>query len=161
MAKYLWFFMLLACAPAQAGTTLPSDELLAKAKQAYEHQGPAVALPLFEKVLTTYHAANDRHGEAMLLGYIAICHRGLGNLNQALELGKRALAMKEELGDRLEAGKTHNQLGLIYWDMADYPSAMEHLEQAIDIGRSLGDVELEGSAVNNLGLVLDERGEYQ
>ena len=161
MAKYLWFFLLIACTPMQAGTTLQSDDLLAKAKQAYDHQGPAVALPLFERVLKTYRSANDRHGEAMLLGYVAICQRGLGNLNQALELAKTALAIKEELGDRLEAGKTHNQLGLIYWDMAEYPSAMEHLEQAIDLGHSLGDAELEGAAINNLGLVLDERGEYQ
>jgi CHAT domain-containing protein/Tfp pilus assembly protein PilF len=69
--------------------------------------------------------------------------------------------MKEALGDRAEIGKTHNQLGLIYWDMADYPSAVKQLEQAIDIGGSLHDAQLEGSALNNLGLVFDERGEYQ
>ena len=161
MAKYLWFLMLLTSAPVAAGAPVSSDEMFARAKQVYEQQGPTIALPLFEKVLTTYRAANDRHGEAVTLGYIANCERRLGNLNQALGLAKRALAMKEELGDRLEAGKTHNQLGLIYWDKADYPSAMEQLEQAIDIGRSVDDVELEGSAVNNLGLVLDERGDYQ
>lgn len=162
MAKYLrLFYLLLVCAPVWAGADRLSDELFVKAKQTYEQRGPTAALPLFEKALTTYRAAKDPHGEAVILGYLANCNRRLGNLNRALELAQRALAMKENLGDRLEAGKTHNQLGLIYWDMADYPSAKTHLERAIDIGASLGDMDLEGAALNNLGLVLDERGEYK
>jgi hypothetical protein len=35
--------------------------------------------------------------------------------------------MKEQLGDRSEIGKTHNQLGLIQWELADYPSAIKDL----------------------------------
>jgi CHAT domain-containing protein/Tfp pilus assembly protein PilF len=162
MLKHLCLLLLLAPgAVAQTAAPGPPDDLLAKAKLAYIQDGPAAALPQFEKALTIYRAANDQRNEAVALGYIANCHRRLGNLNQALEMAQNALAMKEKLGDRGEVGKTHNQLGLIYWDLADYPAAIKELEQAIEIGRSLGDAQLEGSAVNNLGLVFDERGDYQ
>ena len=163
MTQYLWPILLFACAAASqtAAPANPADELLAKARQLYIQEGPATALPQFEKALEMYRTANDGHAAAVTLGYIANCQRRLGNLKQALDLAQQALAMKEALGDRGETGKTHNQLGLIYWDMADYPSAIKQLEQAIDIGSSLHDTQLEGSALNNLGLVFNERGEYQ
>lgn len=162
MKRYVWALLLVARgAAAQTEAPFRADDLLAKAKQAYTQEGPAAALPQFEQALTTYQTANDQRNEAVTLGYLANCHRRLGNLNQALDLARRALAMKERLGDRGEIGKTHNQLGLIYWDLADYPSAIKELEEAIGTGKSLRDAQLEGSALNNLGLVFDERGDYQ
>jgi CHAT domain-containing protein/Tfp pilus assembly protein PilF len=107
-----------------------------------------------------YRSLNDKGNEAVVLGYLANCQRRLGNLTQAADLAQNALTMKETLGDRDEIGKTHNQLGLIYWDLADYPTAIKHLQQAIAIGKDLGDGQLEGSAHNNLGLVFDEQGDY-
>src|SRR6202158_2357772 len=143
-------------------TAWPQDapsahERLAKAKQMYTQEGPKAALPEFEEALKMFKANKDRHGEAVVLGYIANCQRKLENLDKALELAQRALQMKEELGDRDEIGKTHNQLGLIYWERADYPGAIQHLQHAIEIASALNDKELEGSARNNLGLVFDER----
>jgi CHAT domain-containing protein/Tfp pilus assembly protein PilF len=162
MMRYAWLLLLLArVAASQTEAPARPDDLLAAAKQAYAQQGPAAALPKFEKVLTLYRSGKDQRSEAITLGYIANCHRRLGNLKQALDLAQKALAMKENLGDRNEVGTTHNQLGLIYWDLADYPSAIKELQQAIEIGESLGDAQLEGSALNNLGLVFDERGDYQ
>ncbi len=108
-----------------------------------------------------FQADKDRHAEAIVLGYIANCQRKLENLDKALEFAQQALHMKDELGDRDEIGKTHNQLGLIYWERADYPAATEHLQQAIEIASAVEDKELEGSARNNLGLVFDEHGDYK
>lgn len=160
--RYLWPILFACAAVSQTSTPgNPADELLAKARQLYTQEGPATALPQFEKALEMYRTANDRHATAVTLGYIANCQRRLGNLKQALEIAQQALAMKEKLGDRGEIGKTRNQMGLIYWEMADYPSAIQQLQQAIDIGNSLHDAQLEGSALNNLGLVFDERGDYQ
>src|SRR5215510_2402273 len=131
MSKYACLVMLLArIAAAQTGPGVRPDDLLAAAKQAYTQDGPAAALPQFEKALAMYRSSDDQRSEAITLGYIANCHRKLGNLRQALDVGQKALAMKERLGDRGE------------------------------IGKSLGDAQLEGSALNNLGLVSHERGDY-
>src|SRR5205814_9356560 len=95
------------------------------------------------------------------LGYSANCYRKLEELDKALGFANQALLIKQELGDRGEIGNTQNQLGLIYWEKADYPAAVQHLEDSIEIASAVGDRELEGSARNNLGLVFDERGDYK
>jgi len=162
MLKYaLPWVLLVSIAGAQnpAPTATP-DVLVAKAKQTYAQQGPAAALPEFERAFELYRAAEDRRGEAVALGYIANCQRRLGNLTKALDLAQQALRMKEALGDRVEIGKTYNQLGLIHWELADYPAATKEFQEAIAIGRAAANPELEGSALNNLGLVFDEVGEY-
>ena len=136
------------------------QELLTEGKRLYTTEGPNPALPKFEDVLKTAHLSSDRHYEAIALGYIANCYRRLGDLDKALDFANRALRMKEDLGDLGEVGTTHNQLGLIYWERADYPTAIEHLQSAIEIAGKVTDKELEGSARNNLGLVFDEKGDY-
>ena len=157
--KFVFWVALLA-GMAAAQNAQPVQDLLSNAKQTYTQDGPKAALPQFEEALKIFRAAKDRRGEAITLGYIANCHRKLEDLNKALEFAQQALHMKEELGDRDEIGKTHNQLGLIYWERADYPAAIQHLQQAIEIASTEADKELEGSARNNLGLVLDERGDH-
>ncbi len=138
-----------------------AQERLTTAKQLYTQEGPKAALPEFEEALKMFQADKDRHGEAIVLGFIANCQRKLENLDKALEFAQQALRMKEELGDRDEIGKTHNQLGLIYWERSNYHEAIQHLQQAIEIASTADDKELEGSARNNLGLVFDEQGDYK
>src|ERR1043166_4295248 len=113
--KLAFSLILLACASAAEDAQPSAEDFLVKAKQAYTQDGPKMALPQFEEALKLFRAHDDRHGEAVTLGYIANCHRKLENLDKALEFAQQALHMKEELGDRDETGKTHNQLGLIYW----------------------------------------------
>ena len=152
---------LLACTCAAQLGQPSAQDLLVKGRQIYLQEGPKQALPQLEEALSLFRAQNDRHGEAVALGYIATCYRRLENLNQALDFAQQALRLKEELGDHGEIGNTHNQLGLIYWERAEYPAAIQHLNQAIEIASSIGDKELEGSALNNLGLVWDEKGDHQ
>src|SRR5437899_7013375 len=77
-----------------------AQERLTKAKQLYTQEGPKAALPEFEETLKMFQADKDRHGEAVVLGYIANCYRKLENLDKALEFAQQAQHMKEELGDR-------------------------------------------------------------
>jgi tetratricopeptide (TPR) repeat protein len=113
LAKSVCCIALLSVQVWSQNAAVPAQELLEKAKQIYLQDGPKAALPRFEEVLKTFQAGGDRHGEAIALGYLANCYRKLEDLDKALDFGQRALRMKEELGDRDEVGKTHNQLGLI------------------------------------------------
>lgn len=162
MRRLVWLLLVTATASAAQSTDSPrADQLLAEARETYTQQGPEEALPQFEKALAMFRDAHDARGEAVTLGYVANCLRRVGKLAQALELGQKALAAKEKLGDRSEIGKTHNQLGLIDWDLANYPQAIKEFQTAIEIAKGVGDLQMEGSAVNNLGLVYDERGDYR
>src|SRR5216683_6887585 len=144
ITKYAFYIALLAATAGAQDAEPPAQVRLAKAKQLYTQEGPKAALPEFEEALKMFRASKDRHGVAVVLGYIANCQRKLENLDKALEFAQQALHMKEELGDRDEIGKTHNQLGLIYWERADYPGAIQHLQQAIEIASTVDDKELEG-----------------
>lgn len=159
-----WFFFLLVARSAAAQEPPASspgpDESIAHARQIYSQQGPTAALPEFERVLAIFLASKDRRREAITLGYMGNCYRRLGELPRALDFVQRAMSIKQELGDKLEIGKSHNQFGLIYWDMAEYAKAIDHFQQAIAAGHELSEHELEGQAHNNLGLVYDEIGEY-
>ena len=146
-------------AAAQQGPT--ADELLAHAKDIYSSVGSSAALPEYEKALAAYRAREDRHGEAITLGFIGNCYKHLGDRTLALDFLGRALKIKQELGDRLEEGKTISNIGLVYWEAGDYPKAIDHFNRAIAIARVVHDVHLEGSALNNLSLVYDEKGEYK
>ena len=161
IAKFVCSLSLLSSMVWPQNAANSTEELLAKAKQAYIQEGPKVALPKFEELLKIFQTAKDHRSEAIALGYIANCYRKLEDLDKALQFAQRALEIKEQAGDRDEIGKTHNQLGLIYWEQANYPEAIKHLQQAIEIASTVGDKELEGSARNNLGLVFDEKGEYK
>lgn len=146
---------------AAAQSASPSaEELLNQGTQLYTEEGPKVALPLLERALDGFRVNNNRHGEAVTLGLIANCYRKLENLDKALAIAEQALKIKEDLKDSDEIGKTHNQLGLIYWKRADYPLAIQQYQMAIKIADSVSDRQLEGSARNNLGLVFDEQGDY-
>ncbi len=116
IAQCVWCLILLTgTALSQTATpSTPAQKLLTKGKQLYTEEGPKAALPQFEEAIKMFRSSNDRHGEAVALGYIANCHRKLENLDKALEFAQQALRMKEELGDRGEIGNTQNQLGLIY-----------------------------------------------
>ena len=152
---------LLVTASHSQGSPPTAQELLEKGKQLYSQQGPNAALPEFDAALKLFKLRNDKHGEAVTLGYFANCYRKLEELDKALGFATQALQLKQELGDRAEVGNTQNQLGLIYWEKADYPTAIAHLEESIKIAASVGDKELEGAARNNLGLVFDEKGDYK
>jgi tetratricopeptide (TPR) repeat protein len=106
----------LAAATPLAVAQEQPDEVLARARQTLNEEGPKTALPLFERALSLYQAASDRRGEAIATGLVGNCHRRLGDYPKALDLLNRALAMKRELGERLEEGKTLSHLGLVYWE---------------------------------------------
>lgn len=131
-----------AVAWPQAVTPNPAKDLLENGKQLYTQEGPKAALPKFEEALKFFRSNGDRRNEAISLGYIANCHRKLGNLDLALGFAQQALHMKQDLGDRGEIGKTHNQLGLIYWERSDYPNAIHHLNASIEIASAVEDKEL-------------------
>ena len=118
-------------------------------------------MPLFEQILARYEGAGNARGAAIVIGLIGNTYKRLGNLEKAEELLLRALSEKRALGDRLEEGRTLSNLGLLYWDKADYRAAIDNLNQSLSIALSVNDRELEGAALNNLGLVYDEQGDYQ
>src|SRR4029079_689482 len=105
---------LRAQAPANTPVTdKPSAaDVLVHARQLYSEEGARVALPEFEKALALFREQKNAKGEAITLGLIGNCYKKFGEHAKVLDFLQRALAMKRELGDRGEEGKTLSHLGL-------------------------------------------------
>jgi CHAT domain-containing protein len=137
------------------------DQRLAEAEQVYRRDGPATALPEFERLLQVFKASGETRNVALAQGYIGECHWRLSNFDQAREYLDKALLLKRELGDRLQQGKTLNVIGLLELDLGNFEQAAERFDEATAIAQELGDLKLQGATLNNLSIVSDERGDYR
>ena len=136
-------------------------EVFAQARQIHLREGPAKALPLYERALALYQQEKDRKGEAITIGVMGIVFKSLGQHTRALEYFERSLRMKRDLGDRLEESKTLVNMGLLYWDTSAYDKALQSYNEALAIAKEIRDSKVEAAALNNLGLVYDELGDYR
>ncbi len=53
-----------------------------------------------------------------------------------------------------------NQLGILYFSLAEYEMAMKHLNQSLTIRQEIGDKAGEGTALNNVSQIYVARGDY-
>lgn len=74
------------------------------------------------------------------------------DLDKARDFYLRALEINERLGNRVGAGRTYGQLGLLSWLSNDVVGAKEAFQHALDSGNT--------AAAFNLGSVLRQRGDH-
>jgi tetratricopeptide (TPR) repeat protein len=86
---------------------------------------PDCAQPFFDNALRLYPETASTHA-----AYGAYLHR-LGNVPQAIEAYKRALALNPK------STQTHYNLGLAYFDTKDYQRANEEAQRAYAMGAEL------------------------
>ncbi|MDZ7316819.1 MAG: tetratricopeptide repeat protein, partial [candidate division KSB1 bacterium] len=55
----------------------------------------------------------------------------------------------------------HNQLGLLYHQLAHYDRALTQYQQGLTIRREIGDRAGEGATLNNISQIYDARGDYE
>ncbi len=112
------------------GTTFLMRGFYASAKQYYDD-----ALNLYNSF--------SKSSQCGLRGDLADIYYGLcnlywltGNLLDALTVGKRALQIYKEIGDRPLAGRMYNQLGNIYMLLSDFHEASEHFALSLAIANA-------------------------
>ena len=71
--------------------------------------------------------------------------------SRAIEYYEQSLAIKEELGDTRNYGKTLNNLGEVYYDMGDFSNAIGQFDKSIAIKEKLNDNAGLNSTLLNLG----------
>jgi tetratricopeptide (TPR) repeat protein len=105
------------------------------------------------------HAADIR---ARVLSVRSQVYRGLGRWDEALDFAQRALELRiADLGpEHPDVAVSHNNLGLLLYDLDRSADGVEHLEQASRIWRAqLGESHPEvATARNNLAMVLERTG---
>jgi len=137
------------------------DPALEAAIATYREDGPAEALPVFQRLAQSFDAQGKARDAAAAVHFLGECEWRLGRFDEARAHLEQALKRHADLGDRIAIGKTLNVLGLLEWDLGRYEQATGNFERAGTIARKVGDRRLEGATLNNLSLVYDELGDYQ
>ncbi len=81
-----------------------------------------------------------------------------GQVNQALDLAKRALALAETAQDTRALAQAHNILGILASSQGDLEQAQHHLEESLALAERLNDLSIRVAALNNLALVCRASG---
>lgn len=89
---------------------------------------------------------------AKALNVNAIILMSFGKLDEAKELYKESLKLREKIGDRIGVGSVCLNISSILTDEGKYKEAEEYLKKALEIYIETGFKEGEASALNNLGV---------
>ncbi|MCP3960757.1 MAG: tetratricopeptide repeat protein [bacterium] len=104
-------------------------------------------------------ALDDRRGEGVALGNLALTCADLGDERRAISYCKQALVIYRELGERWSEGNALNHLGLSYAHRGEEEKAIGYYKQALAVSRQLGDRLIESAALSYQGLAYDRLGE--
>jgi CHAT domain-containing protein len=137
------------------------DARLASAHEVQVKQGPKAAVALYDGIIATARQHHDRRHEALALGHLGIAYKNLGEYGRAMELQQQALAIKREVGDEIEIGKTLTNMGLIEEAKGNCGRALELYGESLEIFTRLKEPGFEASVLNNQGLCYDAVGDYR
>ena len=80
---------------------------------------------------------------------------------KALDYGKQALKLSEKIDDKEGKGKALNNIGVSYFYLTKYDSAIEVFFKALEIHEELGIKRKISSSYNNIGMIYDATGKYE
>jgi tetratricopeptide (TPR) repeat protein len=92
---------------------------------------------------------------------LAALHRYQKRFDEALEYARRALALREEMGDTLRTAKSFGNLGLLYRAMGETAHAIAAYKEAMSTYAKLGNQELMAMAQLNIGTAYHLAGRIQ
>ncbi len=84
-----------------------------------------------------------------------------GQLDQAMALYEKSLAIRQQIGDRSGEGTTLNNISQIYYAKGDYEMALGYLEKSLAIRQQIGDRKGEGTTLNNISQIYSAKGDYE
>ena len=85
---------------------------------------------------------------------------GKSEFPEALSWFSKSLVLAEKTGDKSNAAKALNNMGVIYWYLSDFPKAVEHYYKAMQIHEQLGNKVEVAIALANIGIVYNSQGDY-
>jgi tetratricopeptide (TPR) repeat protein len=92
---------------------------------------------------------------------LALAYRGAERFFDALAADREAVDLLETTSDMAERAEARNQLGLTHWQLAQYDSAVRHLDEARSLWARLDDRPNLGRVYNNLGTAHYQWGNYE
>ncbi len=72
----------------------------------------------------------------------------------------KSLKLAEEVGDKLQIGKTSGDLALVYTAQADYPKALEYFHKCLKLSEEVGDKQQIGLTLSNMAIVYSAKADF-
>ena len=114
---------------------------------------PQLALSYGEKAYSYALANNDKKMEMKCLSHIGVCHRNIGNYQEAVENYTKGLELAEQYNDKEQIAYAHINIGNIYLYHDEWDDAENQLEQALNIGLEIKDSSILAYSYLNLGRI--------
>ena len=110
-------------------------EILLQLSENLLYNDPDSAIFYGEKCLELAERANNIHYQLGALGFIGNAIMNKGDLPKALEFGFRAIDMAKDVPVRVAGiGPTYDNMGQIYYKIADYEKALYYFKKMVDMG---------------------------
>ena len=101
-----------------------------------------------------------RELEAKALNIIGLMYGDLTQYTNALEYHKKALALDQELGNKIGVARHIGNIGLVYVQLAEYAKALEYYEKALALDEEFGNKAAVARHTGNIGVVYYKLSEY-
>ena len=121
------------------------------------------ALELSQKLSESNNGAFARKGKEGLakaynnIGYLLNLQE---NVPKALDNFRKALTLREELGNKQDLSETLHNIGTVYYKEGDITVAQDYFERSLKLSEEINDTESIAIALNYLGMVYMKQKEY-
>ena len=95
------------------------------------------ALPYIEQALAFYEQGSYHHWTSLTLILLGRVHRDKGDYEAALKTFNQLLQLGAQLGDQLQAGLAHVDIGNVLSYQEEYSKALHHFDESYGIFKSL------------------------
>jgi tetratricopeptide (TPR) repeat protein len=122
--------------------------------EVYRHLGDfKTSIKKLKIALDASYNLSDLSMEADIVGSIGLSKYYMGKYSEAKTDLLHALELCDKHGDVLITGVINNDLGMVYDDLGERETALDHYEEALRIFRKINNKGEEATALGNIGVV--------
>lgn len=156
----LVFWLLTACSTLKT-TGLSINEHYQQGLLEYQHSDFQRAKLSWEQGLAQTIAEKQSHTQAQFLNGLSRLAESLGNYEEAIDKAKEALAISNNLADKVLKAEALIILGQTYRELDDYAKAKDYSALAEQIANQIGDIKLQSESIRNLGATEKDQGRFE
>ncbi|HET7115443.1 MAG TPA: tetratricopeptide repeat protein [Hanamia sp.] len=128
-------------------------KMFLEASYDYAYSEPDKGLALADSAIVLAQELHDSTHLSSGYSYRALNYSSAGNDSAAIKDYKHCILIREALKENLELAKAYHNIGIIYFNLSDYPSALSHQQKALHIFQQTTYLPGLGATQNSIGAI--------